>query len=104
MPNIVIISVRLNLDKDDDRILFEKLQKRLGKVDQSRNEFLKHLLLNCLSGKSQAGKAAARPLRKPQPHAPAGKATPAAEKLPEKVDEQGLSDADAAALVSSFVN
>ncbi len=47
MPNIEIISLRFNLDKDEDRGLFELLQKRCD--PGKRNEFLKHaLLINCL--------------------------------------------------------
>jgi hypothetical protein len=72
MPDIEIISLRLNLEKDDDRRLFELLQKRVSQVDQSRNEFLKHLLLDCLLELS-AEKPAARPSKEQQPCQPAGK-------------------------------
>jgi hypothetical protein len=72
MPDIEIISLRLNLEKGDDRRLFELLQKRVSQVDQSRNEFLKHLLLDCLL-ELPAEKPAARPSKEQQPCQPAGK-------------------------------
>ncbi len=76
MPNIEIISLRFNLDKDEDRRLFEVLQKRTD--PGKRNEFLKQSLLECLSGSGARGKAA-RTVRK-QPLEPAYHP---AERLPE---------------------
>ena len=76
MPNIEIISLRFNLDKDEDRRLFETLQKRTD--PGKRNEFLKQVLLECLLGGSAGGKAV-RTVRK-QHREPA---SPPTERLPE---------------------
>ncbi len=47
MANIEIISVRFNLAKDDDRRLFEALQKRSD--PGKRNEFIKQALMHGLA-------------------------------------------------------
>ncbi len=47
MANIEIISVRFNLAKDDDRRLFEALQKRSD--PGKRNEFIKQALMQGLA-------------------------------------------------------
>jgi hypothetical protein len=62
MPNIEIISVRFNLDKDEDRRLFDVLQKRSD--PGKRNEFLKKVLFNYLSEDSEGGKSVARASKK----------------------------------------
>lgn len=62
MPNIEIISVRFNLDKDEDRRLFEVLQKRSD--PGKRNEFFKRALFNYLSEDSEGGKSVARVSKK----------------------------------------
>jgi hypothetical protein len=77
MPNIEIISLRFNLDKDEDRRLFEALQKRSD--PGKRNEFLKHALLECLA-QGVAGGKAVRTSRK-QAREPA---LPPAVRLPEE--------------------
>jgi hypothetical protein len=64
MPNIEIISLRFNLDKDDDRRLFEALHKRSD--PGKRNEFLKQTLLECLSGSGAGGKAVRKVRRQPK--------------------------------------
>jgi hypothetical protein len=58
MPIIEIISLRLNLDKDEDRRLFETINEQAdaGK----RNEFLKRILLQCLVGAGSGGKSSAK--------------------------------------------
>ncbi len=53
MPNIEIIALRLNLDKEQDRALFEKI-KSLVDIG-NRNVFLKRSLLECLT-EGSAGK------------------------------------------------
>ena len=62
MPNIEIITVRFNLDKDDDRRIFEELQKRSD--PGKRNEFLKQVLLGYLAGNGMGGKSGARASKK----------------------------------------
>ncbi len=64
MPNIEIISLRFNLDKDEDRRLFETLQKRTD--PGKRNEFLKQVLLEWLSGGDTGGKAIRAVRRQPK--------------------------------------
>ena len=61
MPNIEIILVRFNLDKEDDRRLFELLQKR--SMPRKRNEFLKKVLLKYMTEEA-GGKSVARPTKK----------------------------------------
>ena len=61
MPNIEIILVRFNLDKEDDCRLFELLQKR--SMPRKRNEFLKKALLKCMMEEA-GGKSVARLTRK----------------------------------------
>lgn len=46
MPKIEIIPVRFNLDKEDDRKLFEEVQKHSS--SGKRNEFLKQVLYDYL--------------------------------------------------------
>ncbi len=46
MPNIEVIYLRFNLDKNDDRRLFEALKARTS--GGKRNEYIKKLLLDCL--------------------------------------------------------
>lgn len=128
MADIEIISVRLNLKKDDDRRLFDLLQKRVSQVDQSRNEFLKRLLLGCLSGCSLAKKPAALSSEERQPCRPADRSgsnvpkpgsnpavsrkdrsNPAGSPVPsgasrENGDNHGESDSETAALVASLVS
>ncbi len=103
MPNIEIISIRLNLDKDDDRKLFEQLRKQLRKVDGSRNEFLKHLLLAALSGYQAAG-AAEQPSRRQAANKRAGAKPTTPKANYEKNAQSVASDADSADLVASFVS
>jgi hypothetical protein len=62
LPNIEIITVRFNLDKDDDRRIFEELQKRSD--PGKRNDFLKQVLLGYLAGNSMGGKSGARASKK----------------------------------------
>ena len=64
MPTIEIISLRLNLDKADDRLLFETIGERAdaGK----RNEFLKQALLEYLTAKGAGGSPPARQLKSRQ--------------------------------------
>lgn len=59
MPTIEIISIRFNLDKEDDRKLFEALQRRFD--SGKRNELLKQALQGCLVGDVQSGKPIAAP-------------------------------------------
>jgi len=61
MPNIEIILVRFNLDKEDDRRLFELLQKR--SMPRKRNEFLKKVLLKRMIEETE-GKSVARRTKK----------------------------------------
>jgi hypothetical protein len=61
MPNIEMILVRFNLDKEDDRRLFELLRKRCA--PRKRNEFLKKALLQCLTEET-GEKPGARPIKK----------------------------------------
>ena len=60
MPKIEIVSLRLNLDKDEDRRLWESLQSK--SEPGKRNEFLKQSLLRCLS----EGKAGVEPPERPE--------------------------------------
>ncbi len=53
--------VRFNLDKEDDRRLFELLQKR--SMPRKRNEFLKKVLLKYMTEEA-GGKSGARPTKK----------------------------------------
>ena len=62
MPNIEIISLRFNLDKDNDRKLFEALQERAD--SGKRNEFIKQVLFDRIMEESPEGKSAVRPPRK----------------------------------------
>ncbi len=71
MANIEIVSIRLNLDKEDDRRLFETLRQRLSQVGRSRNEFLKHLLLYCLTEYSLEGEPAKRSSKNQESRGPA---------------------------------
>jgi hypothetical protein len=128
MPNIEIISVRFNLNKDEDRRLFEVLQKRSD--PGKRNEFIKQVLLRYLAGDSVGGKSVARPskrqskerdgppdeIRQPEVSGPALTVAPGVE-LPPKplvdvpsdgpassgVASAGEPDLEAAGLVRSFV-
>ena len=61
MPNIQIILVRFNLDREDDRRLFELLQKR--SMPRKRNEFLKKVLLKGMMEEA-GGKSVVRPTKK----------------------------------------
>lgn len=56
MPNIEIISLRFNLDKEDDRKLFKALQERSG--SGKRNEFIKQILFTYVMGVSADGRPA----------------------------------------------
>ena len=62
MPNIEIISLRFNLDKDNDRKLFEALQERAD--SGKRNEFLKQVLFDCIVEDSPEGNSAVKPSKK----------------------------------------
>jgi len=63
MPKIEIVSLRFNLDKEDDNRLFVLLQKRAdaGK----RNEFLKQLLGDALTAGVAGDRPKARQTKKP---------------------------------------
>lgn len=84
MPIIEIISLRLNLDKEEDCKLWDALRKLAegGK----RNEFLKQTLLECLVEGGAAGKPAVRashrriktPASEPAEQSPPKPAEPAA--------------------------
>ncbi len=86
MPNIEIISLRFNLDKDEDRRLFEALQKRSD--PGKRNEFLKQVLLECLAGGGAGGKSAVRTSRKQSRETAS---PPAVQRLPEVPGPEHLS-------------
>jgi hypothetical protein len=125
MPAIEIISLRFNLDKEDDRKLWEELIRRID--PGKRNEFLKKLLLENILKNGDAGSQGARKPKKqlketahhpsPQPVEAAGPEPPAAPGPPvgQKVvpaesrekpladhEDQAGTEAEAASLVSQF--
>ena len=63
MPKIEIVSLRFNLDKEDDNRLFALLQKRAD--TGKRNEFLKQLLGEALTVGVSGDRTKARNARKP---------------------------------------
>ncbi|MHB8843327.1 MAG: hypothetical protein ACYC7L_01135 [Nitrospirota bacterium] len=63
MPKIEIVSLRFNLDKEDDNRLFALLQKRAD--TGKRNEFLKQLLCDALTAGVAGDKTKTRQTRKP---------------------------------------
>ncbi len=69
MANIEIISVRFNLAKGDDRRLFEALQKRSD--PGKRNEFIKQVLLECLTDSGRAKPVMRTPKKQSRGPAPA---------------------------------
>lgn len=71
MPKIEIVSLRFNLDKEDDNRLFALLQKRAD--TGKRNEFLKQLLCDALTAGVAGDKMKARHAKKPirEPFEPA---------------------------------
>lgn len=99
MPTIEIISVRFNLDKENDRKLFEEVQKNVP--DGKRNEFLKELLYDrFMKTGAIAGKA--KPTAKKQlknaPEASAKEraAEPPIQELPLSATPEGSSQPAAA--------
>jgi hypothetical protein len=123
MPNIEIISLRLNLDKAEDRALYETIKSLVD--TGNRNEFLKRSLRECLTEdgvrKATAGRAKKqrRDLSEPTvgqvfPEAP-GPARPVASsitkttsypvsrKSADNSQDQEASEKEAAGLVASFV-
>jgi hypothetical protein len=127
MPNIEIISLRFNLNRNNDRKLFEALQERAD--SGKRNEFLKQVLFDCIVEDSPEGNSAVRPSKKqareskeshavrglsgvaetrraaaPGPQASPKSATDATAGGPACGDVNHLeSDAETAGLVSQFV-
>ena len=123
MPVIEILSLRLNLDKEDDRRLFEILQKRAD--PGKRNEFMKQALLECLSEEGSGSRSNARQSRKqlkdraeptanrihPEVSRSVRTATAGPQPLPKPVSDapsvgpavEMESDSDAAGLVESFI-
>ena len=71
MPKIEIVSLRFNLDKEDDNRLFALLQKRAD--PGKRNEFLKQLLGDALTAGVAGDRPKARQSKKPprEPFEPA---------------------------------
>lgn len=63
MPKIEFVSLRFNLDKEDDNRLFALLQKRAD--TGKRNEFLKQLLGEALTAGVAGDKTKTRQTRKP---------------------------------------
>ena len=128
MPKIEIVSLRFNLDKEDDNRLFALMQKRAdaGK----RNEFLKQLLGDALTAGVAGDRPKARHVKKPprepvepaadrfaqEDQSPAKTAAPGPEAVPRPAahvqtnapDPGGVSstaepDREAVSLVGSFV-
>jgi len=99
MPNVEIISVRFNLEKDEDRRLFEELQKRSD--PGKRNEFLKKVLLECLTADRVSVKPAARSFKRQTKE----QAEPPDKRLQHTGGTAGAPEPDpeAAGLVGSFV-
>ncbi len=121
MPNIEIIALRLNLDKEQDRELFETI-KSLVDIG-NRNVFLKRSLLECLTEGGGGKKTIGQDKKHQNLSRPAvGQAIPAASVLARSVasgitknsdsvssesdydsQDQDAGKKEAAGLVASFV-
>jgi len=63
MPKIEIVSLRFNLDKEDDNRLFALLQRKAD--TGKRNEFLKQLLCDALTAGVSGDRPKSRHVKKP---------------------------------------
>jgi hypothetical protein len=98
MPTIEVIYLRFNLDKDDDRRLFEALKARTS--SGKRNEYIKKLLLDCLVRSRDESRNPKREAGRGQDRSPALPATESGKPEPEA---EIPADTEAAGIVSQFL-